>query len=146
MRRLICLLLVTQLFISTFAQNDKKIVQVKLVANWQEAPLQYEIGEFLKENEIKVLWNLLKDLQTDSSQDFNNYCKQHLSGEQFSLLQYALGIRFFSPRVEIQRQLLHETVASLPESLQSKAKSCNAWVHLNNQVACTVDELRSILR
>ena len=139
-------LLLCALFVCVFAQTDKKIVQVNLVANWQEAPLQYEISEFLKENEPKLLWNLLKDVQSDKSEDFLSYCKQHLSNEQYSLLEYALTIHYFAPKLQIQRQLHNEALASLSESLQTKAKSCSSWILINNQVACTADELNSLLR
>jgi hypothetical protein len=75
-----------------------------------------------------------------------------LSSIQVDLLQLSLGLRYFSPRVQLYRQLASTIIEASDEAVQNKINQCVAsaglWVQINNNqdIVCDLDSLNKALR
>ncbi len=96
-----------------------------------------------------LFWSFLDSLETtsDSATEQENYqeairvASKLLSPVQLSLLEYAIKIRYYSPSVQIHRQLLETLLETRDEQIRNQAHSCSAFAYYNRKIYCTVKEL-----
>ncbi len=59
-----------------------------------------------------------------------------------SLLNYALNVRFFSPRVQAFRQLTSGTLSQFPEeNIKEISQKCAGWILFNQKFHCNTDSI-----
>jgi len=126
-------LLLVGLFVAVSCDN--KFVSISVTSSWPAAPLHVEISEFIYEEEPKVFWQYLEQLGTvllSGGSEKVQYEKALavastlLQPSQLQLLKFGVNLRYFSPRVEMFRQLSTMFQETLTVDQQQRVRSCTA--------------------
>nr|XP_040218313.2 UDP-glucose:glycoprotein glucosyltransferase [Anopheles coluzzii] len=133
------------------AEPKSHPITTQLSAKWGITPAQLEIAEFIDEESANSFWDYVELLNNvpDGLYRFETEEKRYrkslelasdILGEgQMGLLKLALSLHSFSPKVQAHLQVATEVLAK---------GDCETTIFasINGKVACTVDDLRSILR
>jgi hypothetical protein len=68
-----------------------------------------------------------------------------ISEDQSNLLAFSLSTRYFSPSVQVHRQLLDTLLQSLPQEKREQLSQCKAFAYSQGAFACSPSELPSLL-
>ncbi|XP_055856792.1 UDP-glucose:glycoprotein glucosyltransferase [Episyrphus balteatus] len=149
--------LVTCLFLGVFclkfANSTSKSYPITTLINakWQQTPLYLEIAEYLADENPALYWDFLRDItrldtplaqiDTESKQYITsmNVVKNLLGNSQISLLKLAVSMHSLTPRIQAHFQIAKEVLAN---------GDCGRdnFVTVNNEIACTIDEMKSKLK
>ena len=83
-------------------------------------------------------------MYTSSGTDKDRYnhllglAKEYLTDAQVSLMKFSLGLRAYSPKIEMFHQIA--VVAGVP------SHDCQAVVQINGKLTCNPDEINSLLK
>jgi len=145
--------------------QERKGVNVVLTANWSPTPLVQELSEFLASEDSDLFWKFVGELAALSADDilslessteeeqYNRMLQSVaslLSPIQLDLLHYSMGLRYYSPKVEMHRQLYSTVVGKLDSKVQNKiniTESCQSGFALfKSNVFCTSSELQVAIK
>eukprot|EP01116_Phalansterium_solitarium_P000089 TRINITY_DN10057_c0_g1_i1.p1 TRINITY_DN10057_c0_g1~~TRINITY_DN10057_c0_g1_i1.p1 ORF type:complete len:1540 (+),score=753.29 TRINITY_DN10057_c0_g1_i1:74-4693(+) len=148
------LFFILALSLRAYGLSDSKLVNVQLKANWAYTPLIAEISEFLAEEGNDLFWKFFEDVsplsEASSESDVYNVAvtkaSELLSKIQLDLLEFSTALRFFSPRVQLHRQIAGSDLNVLPAEQLQKSLGCSTgFVVLDNEVFCDAAALSQAL-
>ncbi|CAH1398887.1 unnamed protein product [Nezara viridula] len=139
--KIIVLLLVTSLDY-VLCKKKPKSVSTVIDAKWDSTPLVLEMAEFLADENESFFWDYIDSISSlnpslvEAGTDKEYYdralnvSKKYLSTTQVSLLEFALSLHVYSPRVEMFNQIAKE-----------KEISCQTAVDIGGTVICDCDKI-----
>lgn len=151
-RNLVTCLLLCVLYVSLAESTTKSYPITTLInAKWEQTPLYLEIAEYLADENPALYWDFLKvivELDTPLSQN-DKSSKQYitalkaasnfLGSSQIPLLKLAVSMHSLTPRIQAHFQIAKEVLANGDCGKEN-------FVTVNNEIACSIDEMKSKLK
>jgi len=133
----------------SISASDHKYVNIDLKTNWPYTPLTLEISEFINQESPELFWKFVESIHVSEEDNEKKQYEQAiakaseiLSAVQFDLLQYSLSLRYFSPSVQLYRQLHSSFLEDKDVAIRAKVSACKAFVYFNNEAHCSVSQFQ----
>ncbi|XP_067949349.1 UDP-glucose:glycoprotein glucosyltransferase 1-like [Watersipora subatra] len=132
----VVLLSVTQCY------GKMKPVRISLDAKWNSSPLLLEASEFMADEGLFMEFvdlfkdhSLTKDLDNDESWHYHTLkmARRLLSPSRIKLLEFALSMRLYSPRVQLHQQTALE-----------EGQACSAFAVVGDKTVCSSSALKDV--
>lgn len=86
--------------------------------------------------------------ELNTEQEFFQYAKvkAELTENQEDALTYSLILRYYSPKLQLYRQLYTLILGSLDHDDRQKLSSCKSWIHYGTDVFCSTQDFLNHLK